>query len=462
MRATEPPEVSVATIEGIILRNSITFETLVGTNNFGIAWSQRSPIVLQYIVDHIDEVMRYALMITPPPASGLQGICLSILSSRETELYNKLFDSQTFLNIVQEIPQNITKYTVRTQVMYFDLINTILIQTNFTLFNQFDMKQYFKVLASTLIHDTPARFIQSMVISLTPLSFSVLSNAELVKILCQEYINDTVNGITALRLIQNCFINEFFLRHAAESFGDRTLILNIWKKADKTRDVHGIDFLRTLFLTCVPFISLKEWKYVADELIKLLPNVSRILLSMSYYGIYENSIGKLFIALQNGSGQVEQSGFDITVNAIDMMFKQPINSFVHNFAMYSVQSFVQCNGDIDLLLEKTQLPKKIIQQYLKRGQVTAVYWGQLRVISETIEPYIDTTHLSNWSNIITESNQNTRHLMDVPLEESHPILNKKQTSSLLLALHRLPKRKRAVLMVGLISFILFIYVAIFV
>lgn len=461
MRATESPDESVATIEGIILRNTITFDTLVGTNNFGVAWMHRSPVVLQYIVDHIEEVMKYALMIIPQPTSGLQSICLNILSSRETDLYQRLFESPVFLKIIQEIPQNITQYSVRSQVQYFDLMNNILISTNFSLFNLFDMKRYFKTLANTLIYDTPARFIQSMVISLTPTSYPVLTNASLCKILCQEYINSTVNGTTALRLIQNCFINEFFLRHAAESFQEKSILNSTWKIASEKKDFHGVDFLRNVCITAISFMQFSDWKKVTENMKSFLPQTTHILLTCSNYGIYENAVGKLFIVLQNGSHYIDNNSFQITVKSIDMMFSMPINSFVHNFALSCIQSFIQNGGDVDLLFDKTQLPKKIVQQYLKRGTTTAVYWGQLRIISEIIEPLIDTSQYANWTNIITESNQNTRHLMNIPICEYPQTVQKKTPTAIIYSIYRLPKRKRFVVLLGLASFILFLFVAFF-
>ena len=463
MRGAESPEVAVATIEGIILRNSITFETLVTTSNFSVAWSIRSPVVVQYIISHIEDVFNCAIYITATPSSPICGICLQILQCRDNNFYYELFKSQKFFEYIVNFPFNMQKYNVRTQVTFFDCLTIFIAQSCFQFFNYIDMISFFSSLADRLFLDTPARFIQAMVITLTPISFQIFRKSNLCTLLAKEFINNTKNGVTALRMMQNCFINEFFLKHISETFSNHSLLQQMIQESFKRKDTHGVDFLRGLYLAAQPLKAEQElWSRISTDIEKELNYCADVICKSKEFGMYENSLGKLFIVLTNGTGIIDNRCEELCEKAINMLFQNPLNSFIHNFAVASIQAFVDNHGDVEQFLEKTSLPKRLIQQYLKRGTTIAMYWGQLRLISEAIEPYIDESKYTNWDSVITQENNKIRNILDVPVIETHGLVRSKQGPTLFLSLHRLPKKKRVIVIIGLVSLILFVYVALFV
>ena len=463
MRGAESPEVAVATIEGIILRNSITFETLVTTSNFSVAWSLRSPVVVDYIISHIEEVFNCGIYVTSTPASPVSGICLQILQCRDSNFYFELFKSQKFFEYIVQFPFNMHKYNVRTQVTFFDCLTIFIAQSGFQMLTHINMISFFTSLANRLILDTPARFIQAMVITLSPTSYPIFKQSNLCAILANEYISDSPNGVTALRLMQNCFINEFFLAHVSETFSNQMLLQQMRQHSFLKRDTHGVDFIRGLYLAAQPLKDTQErWLRISSDIEKDLSYAADTIYAATSFGMFENSVGKLFIVLTNGTKVIDEKSLRIFSKSLDMLFQNPLNSFIHNFAVACIQALVENKGDVENFLERTSLPKRLIQQYLKRGTTTAVYWGQLRVISETIEPYIDETKYTNWDSVISQENNKIRNILDVPIIESHGLVRSTQGSTLFISLHRLPKKKRIIVIIGLVSFILFIYVYLFV
>ena len=463
MRGAESPEVAVATIEGIILRNSITFETLVTTSNFSVAWSIRSPVVVNYIISHIEDVFNCAIYITAVPSSPVSGICLQILQCRDNNFYYELFKSQKFFEYIVNFPFNMHKYNVRTQVTFFDCLTIFIAQSNFQFFNYIDSVSFFTSLANRLFFDTPARFMQAIIITLSPISYPIFQKSTLCTLLAKEYINNTKNGVTALRMMQNCFINQFFLNHVGETFSNHSLMEQMKQESFKRRDTHGVDFLRGLYLAAQPLKTMQEyWSRISLDIESEMDYCADVIIKSKYFGMYENSLGKLFIVITNGTGIVDSKSEVLCEKSLDMLFQNPLNSFIHNFAVATIQAYVDNHGDVEKFLEKTSLPKRLIQQYLKRGTTTAMYWGQLRLISEAIEPYIDETKYTNWDSVITQENNKIRNVLDVPVIETHGLVRSKQGPTFLLSLHRLPKRKRIIVIIGLVSFILFFYVGLFV
>ena len=463
MQRGEPPEVAVATIEGIIQRNTITFDTLITTANFNTAWNQHSEVVMDYLVQHIREVCEIGFMMKKNVHSTPHLICLNILQSKDTVFYEKMFNSKEFCDLIMGFTDNIVLSSAKTQMLFYDTLTMFLSSTNFSLFRRIDSKQFFKGICAKLYHDTPARFIQAMTITLTPSTFIVLRESKLCSLLTDEYLRNTRSGTTALRLMQNCFINEFFLKHAGETFSDSLLLNELRKTSFSRKDTHGIDFLRGLYTASIPFPNSPQWGRIAIDLVKDLPSISKTLVDCKNFGLYENSLGKLFITLTDGIKSVDSLGFETVCKSVDLFFLSPVNSFVHNFTVACVRVLSENRGDVSELIRRTKLPARIIELYSNREKdATHCYWGQLRLISDFIEPFVERSEYSKWDSVVQKANEETRKILEIPEIETHAMVPTKPPSTMFLCLHRLPKKKRYIFLIGVVSLFLFIYVALFV
>ena len=81
-----------------------------------------------------------------------------------------------------------------------------------------------------------------------------------------------------------------------------------------------------------------------------------------------------------------------------------------------MRTVINCKVDVPSFIEHTQLPKLLIQHYLKRATITAVFWGQLHLISDAIDPYVDKSKYTDWDAVVAQSNIKVHNLIKDQVE----------------------------------------------
>jgi hypothetical protein len=78
---------------------------------------------------------------------------------------------------------------------------------------------------------------------------------------------------------------------------------------------------------------------------------------------FERSAGNVFFIISNDRGCFNPITFEVVKQSVTLLFKLPSNSFLHNFAVDSIQMLVDRGESINELIEETHLVEQILTNY---------------------------------------------------------------------------------------------------
>jgi hypothetical protein len=98
----------------------------------------------------------------------------------------------------------------------------------------------------------------------------------------------------------------------------------------------------------------------------------------------------------------------LAVSMSENFFKYPTNSFLHNSFVSLLQLIVSKRHLTPELIIQMALSDEIMRHYSRRSELVGCsFWGQLRTISNLINPYISKTDadVSLWKNLVIQRNK---------------------------------------------------------
>jgi hypothetical protein len=94
-----------------------------------------------------------------------------------------------------------------------------------------------------------------------------------------------------------------------------------------------------------------------------------------------------------------------------LFFKYPLNSFLHNFAVSALQMLVDRDTSITELVESAHVVDQVITHYRDPQWDRRAFWGQLRAISNLIDPYVNPGKYPDWRSVVMKANWRIEELI---------------------------------------------------
>jgi hypothetical protein len=172
-----------------------------------------------------------------------------------------------------------------------------------------------------------------------------------------------------------------------------------------------MDFWGLLYAASVDYRHCAAWVRVGDSIFAHHSVICDGLIRAARFSRFENSLAQLHLAICRDRLIVGGRAFRVVQSAVNLTFRYPLNSILHNFTLSAIVLFVKLDGQVAELVETTGLADLIVAHYATRKWDNRAFWGQLRAIADTIDPFVSRARCPRWQQTVARANKATEAIV---------------------------------------------------
>ena len=363
-----------------------------------------------YLASNLVWIMDQAFQIQAPVDVRMSRICTLVLRCEDHNLIRAFERSPQFSEYLLRFARQMEHFSVTSQDMFVKYVEWMSVSQNHNFFGVVDLKELLSAFVNSLyleasfhgMHWFVHRFYET----------EVKFNLKVPLVLLKEHLLRTRNSEQALALFISCLnIPHFAERTAATLLRYDVLMKGILTEALHRRNWRSVDLVNKLCETAAKFRLSPKWIRVADTITARYGDVCGLLTGCVVWCAFEKKVGKLWVMLTRRRGVVNEQTLRTVVSAVNFMFDHPVNTFEHNFTVQAVQLFIEFGGMVDVLIRRTKMVEKIMANYENIGYTDKVFWGQLRLLANMINDYVDKKDYEGWERIVVAPNRKTERII---------------------------------------------------
>lgn len=396
---------------------SSSLEDVLMLNNFVSLWIRCDPLLYSFLIDHYDELIEIGFQIKSESRYELRKKCIQIMCSNSQIFRQKLFTETNFLRFVYSYLFNISFYPFYSQKYYFDVLPYIMLDPNDKLQAIFD-DLYFIELFKNADNEYIYNFTLKLVCSSPPSIQNFLKNIEpaqiIVNNLAQVNFSETNNFNNRLYLIRNQTLFKRMIGSKIE--GNASIFLyeqidQIIENAIKNRNSSTFSFLRFIDEYSSSKNYFSKWKSIHYKITPYLTSFCELVLQSepNSFNSLSESCSMLSIKIISTTKIVTDDFIELFKRLSSLFFVMKRNSFLHNCFLHSINLLISLGKINSEFLDDLNLFNKIIHCYENRmDDYNSCYWGQLRLVSESINQFAlksKTVDLTKWNEIVVKKNK---------------------------------------------------------
>jgi hypothetical protein len=339
--------------------------------------------------------------------------CSSLLKSAGTPFLSCMLRSPAFGEYVTTFLQNIASHRMETQSLFFAHLSVMIQHSKGEFWQIIPPTTVEYYLVNAVCFDACSTFLESLLLGLTPDTEFGPTPLSILQNLLQQIVARSRNSIASLQIIRASLESERLAVPVATAiFGG---IEELLTETFCARDARWLDFSTTLYATALERRHIPAWVRVGDAITSRYPNTCEILIKAERFSQFEKAAAKLFLSIAKDRPYLGEVGLQVVERSLTMLFKFPLNSFLHNFVVSAVQLLVDRRDSVNALIEKTNLVGQIIENYRNSQWDGRAFWGQLRVLANLVDHYVNRRKYPEWASV-TKSNRQTEELLHQPHE----------------------------------------------
>jgi hypothetical protein len=288
---------------------------------------------------------------------------------------------------------------LESQSLFFAHLTALIERSNGEFWDVIPPRDFESDLIDSLAVDSCAAFVESILPSIPD------SDALIARLL-GEIAGRSVNSLASLRIVRSAIECEKISAESISPHMDRILT-----ETFANRDWRYVDFLRSLYSAAVANRHCPAWVRVADSVACCYGQVCELLSETERFCQFECAAGKLFLLIANDRGCVGEEACAVVQRSLVLLFRCPSNSFLHNFSVGGVR-LLAGRGAVRKVIEEARLVEQIIANYEDGKWDGRAFWGQLRVIADLIDPYVNRRQCGKWEPVVVRSNRQRETVID--------------------------------------------------
>jgi hypothetical protein len=333
-------------------------------------------------------------------------ICSMILKSPNGLFLSRILHAPEFVDYVFHFLENLTRHRMESQTLFFGFISHLIRHCHGEFWEVIPPSRFASNLVNSLYCDSCSAFLQSFLSG----DNSEQPEFSFPQQLLQQIVSHTRNSVPSIQIIKtslecNQIAGEF--ASALPSF-----IGQILTDTFQYRDCHYIDFLTTLYSKSTSNRHDPHWVRIADAIVAYYAPICEILSKAERFTQFECASGKLFLLVSPDRLLLNDMACQVAQRSLDLLFKFPANSFLHNFAVSAVRLLVDRRTSLTEVIEGADTVDKIIANYSNPQWDGRAFWGQLRAVSKLIEPYVNPDKYPDWDSVVAKTNRQADELIN--------------------------------------------------
>jgi hypothetical protein len=334
--------------------------------------------------------------------------CSTILKSATRPFLSRILRAPAFSEYVTSFLQNISSHRMEMQSLFFGHVSVIIQRSKGEFWQIISSATFEFYLVNAVYLDACSTFLQSFLFEPAPETEGGPMPLSIVQNLVQQIVTRSRNSIPSMQIIKASLDCERLAGLVAGSV--LAQIEEILTETFCERDARYLDFLVTLYGKALDDRHIPTWVRVGDAIASRYANTCEVLTKAERFAQFERAASKLFLSVAKDRMYLGELASQVVQRSLTLLFKFPSNSFLHNFAVSAVELLVDRRDSVQEIIESTNLVGQIIENYHNPQWDGRAFWGQLRMVANLIDPYVNPRNYPDWTSV-TKSNQQTEELI---------------------------------------------------
>jgi hypothetical protein len=329
--------------------------------------------------------------------------CSAILKSTNHTFLLEILHSPGFAAYIHSFFDCLSDYRSESQTLFFHYLLSVIPRSKGEFWRVIDPSYFESTVMNLLYLDSCAAFLEAFLSLVYSESESYFCELTFCSSLLTQFLSMSPNSGPSFDIIRSALAYESFGLEFASTAS--FAIDQIFEGSFQARLFRYIDFLTLLYSRAIEHRHCVPWVRVGDRIFTFHPQICDCLIALTGFTRFEHSLSRLHLALCRDRHIVDDKTFQVLATAIDLTFRYPLNSVLHNFSVSALETFISNHGPIGPFLNATLLPEQIIVQYRTRSWEDRAFWGQLRLIADVIEPFVNDKRYPQWKSIVSAPNR---------------------------------------------------------
>ncbi|OHT07142.1 hypothetical protein TRFO_01247 [Tritrichomonas foetus] len=399
----------------------VSLEFVLANQHFATLWGTNDPQTLDFVIKHSDELIEIGFQLKEKNPLSLK--CLQILSTRNQEFRNQLFEKTNFLQFVYDYIFNLSEYPTFSQKNYFIVLPYVIFDQDLGLVSFFDHKFYtaiFENIKNECDYDFAYKLIKN-----PPFRSSVGNILETIGVAQKLTAHLTDNDLEFVKISTRLLIEMIkgpFSLQALNAL--KTSINDVIDFALERKNLETVKFIKLVSELSSDKSWFSKWKSLSSFINSTLPSFCNFVKGSPDFTQFSGACLKIVLNIVTSTKKFPKEFMDMIFYLSEKFFQLKRNDFVHcGFldCLVLMDSYKKLNTDI---LDEMNLFNLIISCYKEKGvDILSSYWGHLRKISQLINKFAKkskTIGFEDWQQIVMANNEECEKIISLRYGGSVP------------------------------------------
>ena len=393
---------------------------LIKDENIKMALKRQVPHLIDFLVDHIDEVADIALGVTVTDFPMAQDVCFSLIVTQMHSLTSLLVVNPIFLARLNEFITKQEKLTLRSAAAFSRILQFLIQTSDCAVLNRFPESE---CLFKKILKHMSFASITNLLVFITdagrPTMISFLEDNKAIDVLLGFVCDDPDVNEKLFLFMANIVGAVKYDSPLLSPFENSETVAYILNLALKSTPHVSSKVFNLLFEVAAQCDSEEEdpddplYSTVFNFLISRIQDICNFVLSDKPFLEDKASAIELINMILVMPLQVPQCVVDLCGALFDQMFEHPANTFLHK-ALLSVFGTIALNKEQALeLVDKVRMRQRIAEAFKKKDEIGASYWGILYDLSMKIFAKLDGNQVrSEWKDFVKGTLAETKEVLE--------------------------------------------------
>lgn len=372
LRSSNPPI-------ALILSNSCFFEFL----------RSRCEDMMYFLANNFRSIYRLVFC-SNKATNGVVRSFLMIFKVISFDEMKSVYEESNFFNFLLEFIENVDDYDIHKQLIYLDVLESMLIDENLEIRDVFKGNDILTKLINEIGKEWFYDFIENFIISYKDKIHLVFNVSHLVEYVCGKIVGNSLTNLNAQRLLRT-LINYNFEIEVAENLVKGNVIGELLWYAIKQRDINSFNLIKYLNIISSMKKQNSNLKTIHITILSRKKEFCKTILEHNTYDEVSNTSLNLLNNWILEEKTVDNDIIQVVSKLSKDFFKFPTNSFLHN-GLLSLFQLLYDNGLLNDILVKDfseTLAGKL--SAIKNNEIS-IYRSQITLILPIITPFIQSNN----------------------------------------------------------------------
>ena len=404
-------------LKQVIASGNANFVVVLSHQSFWSLWMRQEPEIVEFVIDHFDDVIAHALQMSQPVVRNVTIRCMKIivtdLPNARALIFEKTNIGPFFADFVTK-EGNLDTVNPRILQAYFNILPAVAFDTNIKLCPALDKPEYFRTLCER-VDILPIYLFLSHMLTHVP-GLRVLRDIEY----CGIFVNNLFKSLEvrhrSQRLLCRAFDKNCYYGIPNVFVTDESTLERVFRIAFDEKDVAIFDLLKRIVEKAECDNWSRAWKSVHARFVEKCDDFCDVILNDSGYTKNSDSCTRIVTLIFSSTNNFTPKIHKVVLHLTNLFFELSHNSFLHNSFVNFVTTLNKNKCITAELVKEMGICQKIVDQYEKRDCiVTSSNWGHMRLLSQMLDRHARLQiPAESWQHVVCDENQRKELIISKP------------------------------------------------